>query len=164
MSLEDRLGVYDSSVAYRRSYRAPRGSSLETKVNVRALRRMRGIDALVIPIHHSGFERVEKGHGRRNGMITYRLEVTNTLSGHLTLLSTQETLLLEDEGGSDQGAAADRETDSDSVCGLSAERLLRYVGLLTLDTGGAAMAQKTPLPTARATTCRASTRRVERER
>lgn len=82
---------------------------------MRALRRMRGIDALVIPIHHSGFERVEKGHGRRNGMITYRLEVTNTLSGHLTLLSTQETLLLEDEAGADEKPTGNCEDDANDL-------------------------------------------------
>ncbi len=73
------------------------------------------LDALVIPIHHSGLARVKKGVGWRNGMATYRLEICDAFSGHLTLLSTEETLLLEDEAGADEETTGNGEDDANDL-------------------------------------------------
>lgn len=73
------------------------------------------VDALVMPIHHSGLARVEKGCGWRNGMGAYRLEISDTLSRHLTLLCAEEALLLEYEAGTDQETAGNSEDNADNL-------------------------------------------------
>ena len=50
-----------------------------------------------------------------NGKTTYRLEISDTLSGDLTLLSPKKTLLLEDEAGAYEETTGNSEDDADDL-------------------------------------------------